>query len=151
MSRRQTRSQAREQAFSLIFQLGQNNEEPEFLIEQMLEEHPESVYNLPYIKGTVYGVCERREELTERISAVLPGNRAADRLSRAVFAILLLAAYEIGYAEDVPEKVAINEAVELAKKYAEDDAPAFVNGVLAGVIGKRSEEHGAKNCNSKSN
>ncbi len=139
MSRRQTRSQAREQAFSLIFQMSQNSEEPEFLIEQMLEESPESIDNLTYIKGTVYGVCERREELVERISAVLPANRTAQRLSRAVFAILLLAAYEIGYAEDVPEKVAINEAVELAKKYAEDDAPAFVNGVLAGVVGKQEE------------
>ena len=139
MGRRQTRSQAREQAFSLIFQLGQNNEEPEFLIEQMLEEYPESADNLAYIKGTVYGVCERKEELIGKISAVLPDHRAADRLSKAVFAILLLAVYEIGYAADVPEKVAINEAVELAKKYAEDDAPAFVNGALSGIVGNKEE------------
>ena len=97
MSKRQTRSQAREQVFSLIFQLGLNNEEPEFLIEQMLEEYPESAYNLTYIKGTVYGVCSRREELTKRIASSLPDNRAAERLSKAVFAILLLAVYAVSY------------------------------------------------------
>jgi N utilization substance protein B len=45
--------------------------------------------------------------------------------------LIRLAAYEMKYEEDVPVKVAINEAVELAKKYGTDDSPAFVNGVLA--------------------
>lgn len=139
MGRKQTRSEARECAFSLIFQMGQNAEEPEFLISQMTEEHPESVDNLAYIKGAVYGVLEKRSELLDKIAAVLPSNRALQRLSKAVTAILLLAVYEMQFAPDVPEKVAINEAVELAKRYAEEDAPAFVNGVLAGILAAAKE------------
>lgn len=134
--KKQTRSEARERAFSLIFQLYANSDEPEFLIEQMLEEFPESVDNLAYIKGAALGVMEKRDEILEQISSVLPKNRPITRLSRAVTVILMLAVYEISNVDDVPEKVAINEAVELAKKYAEDDAPAFVNGVLGGVVAK---------------
>lgn len=139
MGKRQTRSEAREKTFSLIFQLGQNDEDIEFLIEQLFEEYPESVDNAAYIKGTLYGVAERREELISVIAEVLPANRKIDRLSKTVLSILLLAVYEMKYSDDVPEKVAINEAVELAKKFAEDEAPQFVNGVLAGVIAKQGE------------
>lgn len=134
MSRRQTRSEARERAFSLIFQLATKDIEPEFLIEHMLEEYPESVTNLAYIKETVYGVQQNRASLAEKIAAVLPENRGVERLSKAVYTILLLAVYEIESVSDVPEKVAVNEAVELAKKYAEEDAAPFVNGVLSGIL-----------------
>lgn len=134
--KKQTRSEARERAFSLIFQLCANGDEPEFLIEQMLEEFPQSVDNLAYIKSTALGAFEKKDELLAQIAAVLPEKRPISRLSRTVTVILLLAVYEINYVDDVPQKVAINEAVELAKKFAEDDAPAFVNGVLAGVIAK---------------
>ena len=96
--------------------------------------YPESVDNLQYIKDAVYGVGERYEELTREISAHLPKNRAITRLSKTVTAILLLAVYEMKYIDDVPGKVAINEAVELAKKYSEEDAAGFVNGVLGAVI-----------------
>ncbi len=134
MGKKQTRSEARERAFSLIFQIGTDAENTEFAIEQMLEEYPESVDNLQYIKDAVYGVGERYEELTREISAHLPKNRAITRLSKTVTAILLLAVYEMKYIDDVPGKVAINEAVELAKKYSEEDAAGFVNGVLGAVI-----------------
>ena len=134
MGKKQTRSEARERAFSLIFQIGTDADNTEFAIEQMLEEYPESVDNLQYIKTAVYGVGEKYGELTREISAHLPENRAITRLSKTVTAILLLAVYEMKYIDDVPGKVAINEAVELAKKYSEEDAAGFVNGVLGAVI-----------------
>ena len=134
MGKKQTRSEARERAFSLIFQIGTDADNTEFAIEQMLEEYPESVDNLQYIKTAVYGVGEKYGELTREISAHLPENRAIKRLSKTVTAILLLAVYEMKYIDDVPGKVAINEAVELAKKYSEEDAAGFVNGVLGAVI-----------------
>ena len=134
MGKKQTRSEARERAFSLIFQIGTDADNTEFAIEQMREEYPESVDNLQYIKDAVYGVGEKYEELTREISAHLPENRAITRLSKTVTAILLLAVYEMKYIDDVPGKVAINEAVELAKKYSEEDAAGFVNGVLGAVI-----------------
>ncbi len=136
MERRQTRSEARECAFSLIFKIEHKTDDMEFVIEQLTEEKPESIINLDYIKGCFFGVIEKLSELDEKITAVLPENRGFSRLSDVVKAILRLAVYEICYVEDVPEKVAINEAVELAKKYGEDDASVFVNGVLSGVISK---------------
>lgn len=134
MSKRQTRSQARECAFILVFQIGTGEEDIEFLTEQLLELKPESVDNLQYIRGAYLGTLEKLDEIDGKISAALPENRGFARISKVVKTILRLAVYEIFYVEDVPEKVAINEAVELAKKYAEDDAPAFINGVLSGVI-----------------
>lgn len=134
MSRKQTRREARECAFSLIFQVGSEAFDTDFLIEQLIEENPECITNLDYIKSVLVGVSSKFQELDEIISAALPSNRAITRLSKVVLAILRLAVFEMKYVDDVPGKVAINEAVELAKIYAEDDAPAFVNGVLSGVI-----------------
>lgn len=134
MSRKQTRREARECAFSLIFQVGSEAFDTDFLIEQLIEENPECITNLDYIKSVLVGVSSKFSELDEIISAALPSNRAITRLSKVVLAILRLAVFEMKYVDDVPGKVAINEAVELAKIYAEDDAPAFVNGVLSGVI-----------------
>lgn len=59
-----------------------------------------------------------------------------NRMGKAELTILRIAVYEMLYDEEVPEKVAINEAVELAKKYGSDMAPSFVNGVLAKVVKK---------------
>ena len=136
MAKKQTRSEARELVFKIIFQGLTNDEDYNLLFDEMPDEFPPSIENMPYINATAVGALQRREELEERISAVLPQNRKITRLSKPVLAILLLAVYEILYAEDVPEKVAINEAVELAKKFAEEDAASFVNGVLGGVVNK---------------
>ena len=59
-----------------------------------------------------------------------------NRMGKAELTILRIAVYEIRYDEEVPDKVAINEAVELAKKYGNDASSGFVNGVLAKVVGK---------------
>ena len=55
-------------------------------------------------------------------------------MGKAELTILRLALYEMAYDEEIPEKVAINEAVELAKKFGGDDAPSFINGVLARLV-----------------
>ena len=62
------------------------------------------------------------------------------RMGKVDLTIIRLAVYEMKYEEDIPVKVAINEAVELAKQYGTDDSPAFVNGILARFIGKESKE-----------
>ena len=63
-----------------------------------------------------------------------------DRIGKTDLAILRLAVYEIFYRDDIPYKVSINEAVELAKVFCDESSTAFINGVLAGVIGSLSEE-----------
>ncbi|MCD7735861.1 MAG: transcription antitermination factor NusB [Lachnospiraceae bacterium] len=75
-------------------------------------------------------VKERVPELDTKINEVAKGWKT-DRMGKAELAILRLAVYEMLYDEAIPVKVAINEAVELAKKYGGEDASAFVNGILA--------------------
>lgn len=59
------------------------------------------------------------------------------RMGKVELTVLRLAVYEMKFDEDIPEKVAINEAVELARKFGGDDAPAFINGVLAKLAVKQ--------------
>ena len=78
-------------------------------------------------------------ELDEKIKPYLKG-WTMDRIGKTDLAILRLAVYEIFYRDDIPYKVSINEAVELAKSFCDDASPSFINGVLAGVVNSLSEE-----------
>ena len=115
MSKKQTRSEARIEAFKLIFQSEVNNEDSVFLIEAMLDEHPECMKNIAYIKTVFLGVLAKKEEIDEKISANLGKKWSIDRISKVSLAVLRLAVFEILYVEDVPERVAIKEAVEIEK------------------------------------
>ena len=78
------------------------------------------------------GVSSREQELDDVINKYSKGWKA-NRLPKVNLAILRLAIYEIKYLEDVPNSVAINEAVELAKKYSGEGDYAFINGILGSV------------------
>lgn len=136
MSKRQTRSEARIEAFKLIFQTDVNNEDVDFLFEHMLSETPKSADNIEYIKTAVLGVIDKKEELDEDIKNNLVSGWKIDRITKVSLAVLRLAIFEIKYIDDVPTNVAINEAVEIEKKFDNPDNSAFVNGVLAGFIKK---------------
>lgn len=79
------------------------------------------------------GIIENNKEIEEKISSNLKKDWNLSRVSKVEIAILKVAIYEILYTE-TPFKVAINEAVELAKKYGEDKSSSFVNGVLANIV-----------------
>ena len=134
MKKKLSRSEARCEAFKIIFSLNQHRDDVDFLFENLAEENPASVTSMPYIKSTVLGVLEKEEELLEIISANLAEGWRLDRISKVAKSVLLLAIYEIKFSDDVPAPVAVNEAVELAKKFDEPDSSAFVNGVLRGAI-----------------
>lgn len=136
MSRKLSRSEARCEAFKIIFSLNQHMDDIDFLFDNLMNEVPGSIKSMPYIKDVVLGVAEKQEELCGIISENLADGWKIERISKVARAVLMLAVYEIKYVDDVPEKVAINEALELAKKFDEPDSSAFVNGVLAGVIKK---------------
>lgn len=95
------------------------------------EETPEvSEEDRKFISNRVDAIAEKIDEIDEAI------NKAAvkwttDRMSKVDLTILRLAYYEMKIYEDIPEKVAVDQAIELAKKYGTDDSPSFVNGVLA--------------------
>lgn len=145
------RKEAREIALHLVFEYGFQNFESEELVASRLEKDVMDSLSgdialyageLPakqkkYIVSTVVGVGEHLTELDEAIEKY-SDNWNTNRLSHITVALLRLALYEMKYAEDVPTGTAINEAVELAKKYDSKEAAGFINGVLG--TASRSED-----------
>ena len=125
------RRQEREEAFLMLF-------ESEFDKARSADEIYESaadargVEDSPYVRQVLAGVMEHKEELDALIAKYSHGWRR-ERLSHVAGATLLLACYEMRYMDDIPFRVSINEALELMKKYDEDKARVFVNGVLNAV------------------
>ena len=87
---------------------------------------------MQYLKQVCFGVEEKKDELDALIEQNAVGWRLA-RIGKVDLSILRLALYEMRYREDVPGSVAINEAVELSKKYSEKKSRQFINGILGSV------------------
>ena len=136
-----SRKFAREAAFKALFQLDFNFEEErreeceDLAIETMFEDNPRlTKKDLAYIEGTVKGTRARLEEIDGIITAHLKEGWQLPRLMAADRNILRLAVYEMKFVEPaIPKGVAINEAVELAKRYGTDDSGRFVNGILESI------------------
>ena len=124
------RTKQREQAFFLIFEGMFSGFDRESAIE-VYSENVEEVGE--YAKALCQGVDEKADELDSVISQYLTGWKL-NRIAKVNLAILRLALYEIIYADDVPDSVAINEAVELAKKYSGDEDSGFINGILGAYV-----------------
>lgn len=101
--------------------------------EEIIHDVTMSEENITYLIERTQSISQKIPELDAKIDEVAEGWKTK-RMGKAELIILRLALYEILFDETVPEKVAINEAVELAKKYGRDDAPAFINGVLAKLV-----------------
>lgn len=86
-----------------------------------------------YVKEIARGIKENNEEITNMIAKNLKSGWTIDRISTVDLALLKLAIYEIKY-NQVPFKIIINEAVNMAKKYGEETSPSFINGVLAKIV-----------------
>ena len=129
------RSAIRENAFKLIYSLEiQKTENLEEQIDLFFESNNiEDEQAKKYIKDVIFGINENLEEILKDIEQNLKEDWKLNRISKMDVSILKLAIYEIKYNE-IPYKVAINEAVELAKKYGEDKSKNFVNGILASIV-----------------
>ena len=129
------RSTIRENAFKLIYSLEiQKVEDIQDQIELYFESNnikDQEAKN--YIEDAITGIEKHQEEILKDIEMNLKDDWKLSRISKMDLAILKLAIYEIKFS-DVPYKVSINEAVELAKKYGEDKSKNFVNGVLASIV-----------------
>ena len=90
-----------------------------------------------YIRESVKGVEENKEAILKLIEKNLKSDWKIDRISKIDIAILKLAIYELEYTE-IPFKVVINEAVEIAKKYGEDTSKNFINGILASIVKEKN-------------
>ena len=140
-----SRKVARELAFKIIFAENFQNEEinPEDIVNALLKETEKmdeiTKEDMTYINEITHGVYSNLSTLDTQIEKHLKG-WTMDRICKTDLAILRLAIYEIMYREDIPDKVSVNEAVELAKLFSEDSSPSFINGVLAGILNKKTEE-----------
>lgn len=128
-----SRREMREQIFKLLFRVefNQREEMPEqeqFFFED--EENTAALKDCDQIRDKVNRIVEKLDEIDEKLNMMAEGWQTK-RMGKVDLTILRLAVYEIKYDEDIPTGVAINEAVELAKKFGQDSSPAFVNGVLA--------------------
>lgn len=133
MAKKQTRSEARAAAFTQIFQLNQQGDNKGEMMEHLLNAIPECEDNLGYIQSVINGVDEKQSELDELISQHLKKGWTLRRISKVALSILRLAVYEMKYVDDVPQKVAINEAVNLAKEYGGEEDAKFINGILGAI------------------
>jgi N utilization substance protein B len=132
------RSEAREEVFYLLFESEfQKDRSPEeiYALASDVRELPERTNQKQeeYIRRAYFGVCEKRDELDEMIGRHSNGWRP-DRIAPVSRNLLRLCVYEMLFEEDVPTAVAINEAVELTKRYDEPETVKFVNGILGSFL-----------------
>jgi N utilization substance protein B len=134
------RRELREHIFQLLFRVEFNGQEEMaeqvgLFVDDMKEETKVNEQDEAYISGKYQKIVEKLPEIDEILDEASKGWKTS-RMGKVDLTILRLAVYEMKYDEDIPEKVAINEAVELSKKFGGDESPAFINGVLAKVAGK---------------
>lgn len=126
-----TRRELRENTFRMLF----HKEFHEFCeLEEQYTLYREAVSSMTdeessYIHARVFDIISNIDNIDKAINEA-SDDWSIERMSKVDLTILRLAYYEMNYDEDIPVKVAINEAVELAKIYGGDDSPAFINGVL---------------------
>jgi N utilization substance protein B len=125
---RGSRRRSRELALQALYQWLLNGDDAEALCLQAAEKEGYSRADKAHFESLAHGVIERAGDLQAALQPFL--DRPAQQLSPIEHALLLIGAYELMFAVDLPYRVAINEAVELAKAYGGTDGHKYVNGVL---------------------
>lgn len=127
------RRRARITAFQALFEVDVTAHDPESALRERLEERPLPADGEGFCRRLTYGVLRHREALDEILQRIAP-EWPLDQIAPVDRNILRLAAYELVYSEETPPKVAINEAVELAKLFGSESSGRFVNGVLGTLL-----------------
>lgn len=128
------RSAIREEEFKLLYSLEFQNENESEQIDEYFENNlniNEAVKN--EIRSTIGNINQNKLKIVDEIKNNLKSDWKIERISKVNIAILEIAIYEILFT-DIPFKVSINEAIELAKKYGEDNSSNFINGILASIV-----------------
>ena len=141
------RSAMRELAFKLIYGIEVQKElDPDYL-NLFFENNDISEKEVQdYLKEIKDGIEEHKDEINELINHNLKANWSLNRISKINLSLIKIAIFEMLYF-NLPYKIAINEVVELAKKYADDQAPTFINGILASVVKEKGLEEEKKSEN----
>lgn len=130
-----SRKKSREKAMEILFGMTLSKDAPAEAIDIFKENNDDIIkdLDLSYINDVVFGVHNNLNDIDEAIKAALDKWKI-DRISKVNLTILRLAVYEMKYVDDVPAKVAINEAIEIAKVYSDEKSVSFINGVLDKVL-----------------
>ncbi|MCR5106359.1 MAG: transcription antitermination factor NusB [Eubacterium sp.] len=142
-----TRHELREQIFKTVFQIpfydgyvpaldledisGKESEDVDDILPEEIQK------DIDYIDNKVTAIQDRVSEIDNEIDTHSNSWKVA-RMGKTELAILRVAVYEILFDDDIPNAVAVNEAIELAKVYSDEKSAAFINGVLDGIIKKES-------------
>jgi len=132
------RTRARSIALQTLFEVDMADHPAVEVMQERLEEDPLPDELAEFVRQIVFGILPNRERLDEVIARCAP-EWPFDQIAAIDRNILRIAVWEFAVADLTPLKVAINEAVELAKKYGSDSAPRFVNGVL-GTLAEREND-----------
>ncbi|AIS62588.1 transcription antitermination factor NusB [Listeria ivanovii] len=121
------RREAREKALQALFQIELNEMSLDQAIKNIMEDEQDD-----YMEKLVEGVMANKTEIDAIIEPNLD-NWRMDRLSKVDLSLLRLSVYEINYLSDVPNRVSLNESIEIAKIYSDEKSSKFINGVLANI------------------
>ncbi|MBC2177154.1 transcription antitermination factor NusB [Listeria booriae] len=121
------RREAREKALQILFQMELNEMQLDQAIANVMEEESDA-----HLQKLVEGVVANKVEIDAQIEANLD-NWSMDRLNKVDLAILRVSVFEMVYCEDIPDRVSLNESLEIAKIFSDEKSSKFINGVLANI------------------
>lgn len=139
------RSTMREMAFKLVYEIEIQKETDSDELDIFVENNGIIEDNVvEYLRDIKEGIKTNELEINTLIENNLKKNWSLNRISKINLSLIKLAIYEMLY-KNLPYKVAINEVVELAKKYADESAPVFINGILASIVKEKNLNKEAPN------
>lgn len=141
-----TRREIREKALQSLFQLSANKDlSKEIAMQKALinnndgSEELEEVSIPAYLDQVVSGVIEEQQVIDNKIEKHLT-NWSINRLAKTDLLVMRIAVYEMLFVDDVPDKVALNEALEIIKLYGDEKSRKFVNGILSNMVNEEKED-----------
>lgn len=139
MAKKHTRHKVRKLALQILYEVDSVGHPPEPLLARVIEAHGDvTEADADYLRRLVLGALHLSEELDQWIASTAP-EWPVGQLAVIDRNLLRIALWEMAVSDETPVKVAINEAVEIAKQYGSDSSPRFVNGVLGSLAKKRNE------------
>ncbi|ERK31193.1 transcription antitermination factor NusB [Clostridium intestinale] len=128
------RKKSRRVAMELCYSMEISKDEPSLVLENFLDNYEEdkTILDKEYIIKILNAVNENKTSIDSKIEELLKGWKLS-RISKVNLSILRLAISEMLYIDDVPKKVAINEALDVAKEYSDEKSVAFINGILDNI------------------
>lgn len=141
-----TRRDIREKALQSLFQLSANEDlSKEVAMQKALANNSEDKEELEdieipsYLNDLVSGVIEQQQVIDSKINSHLK-KWSINRLAKTDLLVMRIAVYEMLFVEEVPNKVALNEALEIIKRYSDEKSSKFVNGILSNMIEEKKED-----------